>query len=90
MGVGIVTELATREDHLAARPTGPGDALSGPLVARPLGHLFGANVTRVAFKRGAYLRHFVHAFAEQLSDRLSVAFIQRALSGEGDPTEYDL
>ena len=39
-----------------ARATGQGDAMSAPLVARPLGHLFGPNVTRVAFKRGAYLR----------------------------------
>jgi hypothetical protein len=41
------------------------------LVSRPLGHLFGTNVTRVAFKRGAYLRQFVFAFAELLSPRLS-------------------
>jgi LysR family transcriptional regulator, cys regulon transcriptional activator len=39
----------------------------------PLGHLFGSNVARVAFKRGAYLRQFVCAFAEMLSDRLSPA-----------------
>ena len=63
---------------------------SAPLVARPLGHLFGANVTRVAFKRSAYLRHFVYAFAELLSDNLSAALIQRAMSGTGDPQDYDL
>ena len=39
--------------------------------ARPAGHLFGQNVTRIAFKRGAYLRNFVYAFAEMLSDRLT-------------------
>jgi integrase/recombinase XerD len=38
---------------------------------RPAGHLFGQNVTRVAFKRGAYLRNFVYKFAELLSPRLS-------------------
>ncbi len=70
MGVGIVAETAVRDD-------GPG----AELVSRPLGHLFGTNVTRVAFKRGAYLRHFVYAFAEQLSDRLSPALIQRAMTG---------
>ena len=90
MGVGIVTELATRDDNLAARATGQGDAMSSPLVARPLGHLFGANVTRVAFKRSAYLRHFVYAFAELLSDNLSAALIQRAMSGTGDSQDYDL
>jgi LysR family cys regulon transcriptional activator len=52
-------------DGRARRPAG------GDLVSRPLGHLFGANVARVAFKRGAYLRSFVYAFAELLSDRLS-------------------
>ena len=89
MGVGIVTELATQGDGLAPRSTGAGDALSVGLVARPLGHLFGSNVTRVAFKRGAYLRHFVYAFAELLSDRLSSALIQRAMSGDSDG-HYDL
>jgi LysR family transcriptional regulator, cys regulon transcriptional activator len=79
MGVGIVTELAARDD-----------ALDGGLVSRPLGHLFGPNTTRVAFKRGAYLRQFVYAFAELLSDRLSASLIQRALSGEADGRDYDL
>ena len=79
MGVGIVTELAARADTLA-----------GGLVARPLGHLFGLNTTRVAFKRGAYLRHFVYAFAELLSDRLSAALIQRAMSSGSDGTDYEL
>lgn len=77
MGVGIVAEHAMQDD--------PPDAA---LASRPLGHLFGSNVTRVAFRRGAYLRQFVYAFAEQLSDRLSPALIQRAMAGAG--TDYDL
>ncbi|MFY9511509.1 MAG: CysB family HTH-type transcriptional regulator [Rubrivivax sp.] len=80
MGVGIVAETAVRGDAV--------DAVNAGLVARPLGHLFGSNVTRVAFKRGAYLRHFVYAFAEQLSDRLSASLIQRAMAGSG--SDYDL
>jgi len=48
-----------------------------------VGHLFGQNVTRVAFKRGAYLRNFVYAFAEMLSDRLSRALIARAMGNDG-------
>ena len=79
MGVGIVTELAVQ-----------GDAQGNGLVWRPLGHLFGPNTTRVAFKRGAYLRHFVLAFAELLSDRLSASLIQRAMSGEATASDYDL
>jgi len=70
LGVGIVAELAVRDDP-------PG----GDLVARPLGHLFGRNVTRIAFKRGAYLRNFVYAFAEMLSDRLSRSLVTQAMSG---------
>jgi LysR family transcriptional regulator, cys regulon transcriptional activator len=77
MGVGIVAEIAMQGE-------GPGSELAW----RPLGHLFGANVTRVAFKRGAYLRQFVYAFAEQLSDRLSQTLIQRAMAGGG--SEYEL
>jgi len=71
LGVGIVSELATRDD------------LGTELVSRPVGHLFGQNVTRIAFKRGAYLRNFVYAFAEMLSDRLSRALIAQAMDGTG-------
>ena len=67
-------ETAMRED--------PG---ATDLVARPLGHLFGSNVTRVAFRRGAYLRQFVYAFAELLDARLSAALIQRTMSGRWMP-----
>ena len=77
LGVGIVTELAMRTE-----PTEP------DLAWRPLGHLFGTNTTRVAFKRGAYLRQFVLAFAEMLSPRLSGSLIERAMSGQG--SDYQL
>jgi len=70
LGVGIVAELAAKDD-----------AAGGELVSRPLGHLFGRNVTRIAFKRGAYLRNFVYAFAEMLSERLSRPLIAQALAG---------
>ena len=40
-----------------------GDERSPELVARPAAYLFGSNVARVAFKRGAYLRLFVLKFA---------------------------
>jgi len=70
MGVGIVAEMAMR------------DAADSELVARPLGHLFGQNVARIAFKRGAYLRNYVYAFAELLSDRLSRELLERAMNGE--------
>ena len=77
LGIGIVAEMAMRDDP-------PG----GELVSRPVGHLFGQNVARIALKRGAYLRNFVYAFAEMMSDRLSRALINRAM--EGDPQDYQL
>ncbi|MBT9459611.1 MAG: CysB family HTH-type transcriptional regulator [Burkholderiaceae bacterium] len=77
MGIGIVAEMAVREDP-------PG----GELVSRPLGHLFGQNVARIAFKKGAYLRNFVYVFAEALSDRLSRSLIERAMSGNS--SDYEL
>jgi len=77
LGVGIVAEIAVRDDP-------PG----GDLVSRPVGHLFGPNVTRIAFKRGAYLRNYVYAFAEMLSERLNRALITRAMSGS--PQDYQL
>ena len=77
MGVGLVSELAVRDDP-------PG----GDLAWRPVGHLFGPNTSRVAFKRGAYLRHFVFAFSELLSDRLTRPLIERAMAGEA--AHYDL
>ncbi|MDH0867159.1 CysB family HTH-type transcriptional regulator [Mitsuaria sp. GD03876] len=77
LGVGIVAEMAVREDP-------PG----GELVSRPLGHLLGQNVARIAFKRGAYLRNYVYSFAELLSDRLNRTLLQRAMSG--DASDYDL
>ena len=77
LGIGIVTELAMQDP-----------ALDTDLVARPLGHLFGTNVTRVAFKRSAYLRQFVLAFAEMLSPRLTPTLIERAMNGQG--SDYQL
>jgi LysR family transcriptional regulator, cys regulon transcriptional activator len=76
LGVGIVAEMAVK------------DELSNDLVIKPAGHLFGKNVARVAFKRSAYLRNFVYTFAELLSDRLNRKLIDRAMSGQAD--DYEL
>jgi LysR family cys regulon transcriptional activator len=80
LGVGIAAEMAVR-DVVA-------DGAKSDLVVRPAGHLFGQNVARVAFKRGAYLRNFVYKFAELLSDRLSRDLVARAMSGHVD--DYEL
>ena len=77
LGVGIVAEIAMREEGQGA-----------DLVARPVGHLFGQNVARIAFKRGAYLRNFVFAFAEMTSERLTRPLVERAMAG--DAADYQL
>ena len=76
LGIGIVAEMAVK------------DGLSDDLVVRPGAQLFGKNTARVAFKRSAYLRHFVYDFAALLSDRLDRQLILKAL--EGHANDYDL
>jgi LysR family transcriptional regulator, cys regulon transcriptional activator len=77
LGIGIVAEMAVRDD-----------GSNSDLAVRPLGNLFGHNVARVAFKRGAYLRNFVFRFAELISDRLERNLIAKAMSGHGN--DYEL
>jgi LysR family transcriptional regulator, cys regulon transcriptional activator len=77
LGIGIVAEMAMRDNR------------SDPdLVAIPAGHLFGSNVSRIAFRRGVWLRDFELSFVEMLSDRLSTALVQRALQGQHD--DFDI
>jgi LysR family transcriptional regulator, cys regulon transcriptional activator len=76
LGIGIVAEMAVRE--------GLGPDSNQDLTVIPVGHLFGFNVARVAFKRSAYLRNFVYKFAELLSDRLSRDLIIQAMNGKGE------
>ena len=80
LGVGIAAEMAVR-DVVA-------EGAKSDLVIRQAGQLFGQNVTRVAFKRGAYLRNFVYQFAELLSDRLSRNLIAQAMTGRAN--DYEL
>ena len=73
MGVGVVAQMAVDKDGV------------GPdMVMRPAGYLFGSNVARVAFKRGAYLRLYVLRFAELLSPNLNRNLIAKAMAGDGE------
>jgi LysR family cys regulon transcriptional activator len=73
MGVGIVAQMAVDKDGV------------GPdMVMRPAGYLFGSNVARVAFKRGAYLRLYVLRLAELLSPNLNRNLIAKAMAGDGE------
>ena len=80
LGIGIAAEMSVL-DVVA-------EGAKSDLVVRPAGQLFGQNVTRVAFKRGAYLRNFVYKFSEFLSDRLSRDLVAKAMSGHVD--DYEL
>ncbi len=85
LGLGIVAEMAMRP---GADGTDPKVDPAEGFAVRPAGGLFGMNVTRVAFKRGAYLRTFVLEFAELLNDRLNRQLVARALTGH--VADYEL
>lgn len=76
LGIGIVAEMAMQGNNEA------------DLITRPLGQLLGQNVTRIALKRGAYLRDFVYHFATLLSDRLDRDLIIKAMTGHVN--DYEL
>lgn len=80
LGIGIAAEMSMRD-------VVDNEAQSG-LVVRPAGHLFGQNVARVAFKRGAYLRNFVYKFAELVSSRLDRHLVAHAMIGHVN--DYEL
>lgn len=72
LGVGIVASIAyddERDRHLKA------------LDAR---HLFAANTTRLAVRRGSYLRDYTYAFVETFASPLTRAVIDRALQLKSD------
>lgn len=77
MGVGIVAAIAfdnERDLHLRA------------LDAR---HLFAANMTRLAIRRGSYLRDYVYAFIATFAPPLTQALVQRALQS-APGTDFDI
>ena len=80
MGVGLVAEMAVRDD--------PAFAPGGDLLALPAGHLFGQNMARIAFKRGAYLRNFVYSFTELVAPRLHRTVIERAMRDPDAPAGH--
>ncbi len=84
LGIGIAAEMAVTDVVEDMEKNGS----KGGLVVRPAGYLFGQNITRVAFKRSAYLRNFVFTFAELLSNRLDRALIAKAM--EGHVNDYEL
>ncbi|MEJ7807396.1 MAG: CysB family HTH-type transcriptional regulator, partial [Telluria sp.] len=70
MGVGIVASMAF--DH--GRDKG--------LRAVEASHLFAPNVTRLAVRRGAYLREYAYHFISQFAPGVTRSEVERALSAE--------
>jgi LysR family cys regulon transcriptional activator len=77
MGVGIVAAIAfddARDTHLRAIDAG---------------HLFAANMTRLAIRRGNYLRDYVYAFITTFAPPLTQARVQQALRSEPGAQDQD-
>jgi len=70
MGVGIVAEMA----YDPARDAG--------LVALPAGHLFAPSTTRLAIRRGAFLRGYVYDFIARFAPTLDRATVAAALTAD--------
>ena len=45
-------------------------------------HLFAPNLTRLAIRRGSYLRRYVYDFIETFASPLTPAVVQAAMNGE--------
>lgn len=70
VGVGIIASVGFDED----RDTG--------LACMDARHLFALNTTRVAIKRGAFLRGYVRDFIQTFAPSLTHEVVRRALEGE--------
>jgi len=70
MGVGIVAEMA----YDRVRDVG--------LVALPAGHLFAPSTTRLAIRRGAFLRGYVYDFIARFAPTLDRATVDAALAAD--------
>ncbi|MDE3009870.1 MAG: CysB family HTH-type transcriptional regulator [Pseudomonadota bacterium] len=72
MGVGIIAAMAFDADQ---------DHDLGVLDA---GHLFTSSTTRIAIRRGAYLRRYTYAFIESFASHLDAHTVDLALRGHGE------
>jgi LysR family cys regulon transcriptional activator len=75
LGVGIIAAMAFDP----ARDRG--------LRAIDAGHLFGTNTTRIAVRRGAYLRGYVYDFIERFAPHLTRKAVDQAMAGAGETYE---
>ena len=78
MGVGIVASIAFEAERDTA------------LQALDAGALFGINLTKLAVRRGGYLRSYVYAFIESFAPTLNRSVIETALAGGAAADQYDI
>jgi LysR family cys regulon transcriptional activator len=67
LGVGIVASMAVQKDG------------TNGLKVIDSAHLFAQNVTRLAVRRGAYLRQYTYDFIQQFAPDLTRADIDEAM-----------
>lgn len=70
MGVGIVASMAYDEDR------------DRNLRALDAGHLFAVNLTRLAIRRGSFLRGYVYSFIETFAPPLTRKVVEQAMASE--------
>jgi len=70
MGVGVVASIAYDEER------------DRNLKALDAGHLFAVNMTRLAFKRGTFLRSHVYGFIETFAPPLTRKVVEQASSAD--------
>ena len=78
LGLGIIASMA----YDPVRDAG--------LQAIDAGHLFGSNTTRIALRRGMYLRQYEYDFIELFASHLSKKTVDAAMAGSGMENEYQL
>jgi LysR family cys regulon transcriptional activator len=75
MGVGIVAQMAYDAEK------------DGAFEMLDASHLFAASTTRLALRRGAFLRGYVYAFIALFAPQYARAAVDAALAGEATPNE---
>jgi len=78
LGVGIIASIAFEEERDTS------------LTALDAGRLFGINLTKLAVRRGAYLRGYVYAFIESFAPTLARSVVERALQDDAPGAQYDI
>ncbi|RZL02708.1 MAG: CysB family HTH-type transcriptional regulator [Rubrivivax sp.] len=72
LGVGVVASIAYDEER------------DRNLQAIDAGHLFAVNMTRIAFRRGVFLRGYVYSFIETFAPTLTRAVVEQSTRSNSD------